>query len=97
MLLEARWQARHRGAPLRVVIPPWSSLSRAWIKLGLQGMMPRIGTERRLPPPAHRQRAKGDNDFMNIIAHARPRVYVTFPTCAHHMARKRRVYPSGMR
>jgi hypothetical protein len=34
---------------------------------------------------------------MNIIAHARPRVYVTFPTCAHHMARKRRAYPSGMR
>jgi hypothetical protein len=40
VLLEARWHARHRGAPLRVVIPPWSSLSRAWIKLGMQGMMP---------------------------------------------------------
>jgi len=40
VLLEARWQARHQGAQLRVVIPPWSSLARAWIKLGLQGVLP---------------------------------------------------------
>jgi hypothetical protein len=77
VLLEARWQARHRGAELRVVIPPWSSLARAWIKLGLYGLLPsyrdrEAATATGPPvPPGHSPTAEAPSGSSNPALPAR--------------------------